>query len=246
MLNPVKGPDLTRLRTALASNTRAQRPRPGHRAAAVAVVLAGYSGSLTLCLIERAIRAGDPWSGDIALPGGRFARHDEDLRNTAERETLEEISLELQDETFLGHVMTQDVGGAIGPGELELSAFAYHMLEPPALRPSHEVAAILWTPLADVWLPERQAVIEVVRGGTRVTHPATRVGGRLVWGLTRRVIAHLGDLAQCPLPRPQSSQPTATVKVSPRAPAQQDVTAFAGRAATLDHIAEKSSDAESS
>lgn len=246
-LSAAKGPDLARLRSALASGTSAPRPKPEQRAAAVAVILAGTADSLALCLIERAIRIGDPWSGDIALPGGRFSLDDIDLRRTAERETFEEISLGLQDSTFLGHIMTQDVGGAIDPGELELSAFAYHVLDPPTLRPSHEVAAILWTPLADIWQPERQATIEVARGGARAAFPATRVGGRLVWGLTRRVLAQLGELALCPLPPPLSSQPTATVRGSPRAAAQSSLTASAGASSMQDYMAERSSsDVESS
>ena len=41
------------------------------RRAAVAVVLAGEGGALRLCIIRRAEHPRDPWSGHIALPGGR-------------------------------------------------------------------------------------------------------------------------------------------------------------------------------
>src|SRR5207244_3003698 len=37
----------------------------------------------------------DPWSGHLALPGGRADAIDEDLLATAARETLEEIGLNL-------------------------------------------------------------------------------------------------------------------------------------------------------
>ncbi len=65
-----------------------------HRAA-VAIVLTDNAGSLDLLLIERARRASDPWSGQMAFPGGRVDVADSTPRAAAERETLEEVGLSL-------------------------------------------------------------------------------------------------------------------------------------------------------
>ena len=46
---------------------------PGHAEAAVALVLAGVGNDLSLCAIRRAEHPLDPWSGHMALPGGRAA-----------------------------------------------------------------------------------------------------------------------------------------------------------------------------
>ena len=48
-----------------------------------------------LFFIQRARREGDPWSGDMAFPGGRLERSDTSSRHTAMRETLEETGLDL-------------------------------------------------------------------------------------------------------------------------------------------------------
>src|SRR5262249_34398676 len=67
--------------------------------AAVAAILREPAGALggdpEVLLIRRAERKGDPWSGHMALPGGRMATGDADLAATVTRETLEEIGLDL-------------------------------------------------------------------------------------------------------------------------------------------------------
>ena len=48
-----------------------------------------------LLFIQRARRDGDPWSGDMAFPGGRLEPGDTSSRHIAMRETLEETGLDL-------------------------------------------------------------------------------------------------------------------------------------------------------
>ncbi|HET9512400.1 MAG TPA: NUDIX domain-containing protein, partial [Gemmatimonadales bacterium] len=48
-----------------------------------------------LLLIRRADRDGDPWSGQLGLPGGRKSPADADLLSTAIRETFEEVGIDL-------------------------------------------------------------------------------------------------------------------------------------------------------
>src|SRR5689334_17901368 len=67
-------------------------PRAGERPprrAAVALVLRVVSGRLELLFVKRAEYAGDPWSGQVAFPGGRQEPVDETLWDTAVRETRE-------------------------------------------------------------------------------------------------------------------------------------------------------------
>lgn len=51
-----------------------------------------------LLFIRRALKKGDPWSGQIAFPGGRH-ENNETLQETAERETMEEIGLDITQKT---------------------------------------------------------------------------------------------------------------------------------------------------
>src|SRR5690625_6874508 len=62
--------------------------------AAVAMALREQAGSLSVLMIERASRVGDPWSGHMAFPGGMMERTDRDSLTTARRETAEERSEE--------------------------------------------------------------------------------------------------------------------------------------------------------
>src|SRR5689334_10241192 len=67
---------------------------PGSRAA-VAMVLAPEEDDLRVLMIKRAEHPHDPWSGHMALPGGRHDLGDGDLAETAIRETAEEVGIDL-------------------------------------------------------------------------------------------------------------------------------------------------------
>src|SRR6185436_21144367 len=84
----------------------AESASPAGDQAAVAVILIGSeaTSTLELLLIQRSERAGDPWSGHMALPGGRRDARDIDLRATAMRETREEIGVELSTARLLGRL----------------------------------------------------------------------------------------------------------------------------------------------
>jgi len=65
--------------------------------AAVSLIL--RSGpELEVLLIRRAEAEGDPWSGQMALPGGRREPQDDDLLATAVRESWEETGVRLDQE----------------------------------------------------------------------------------------------------------------------------------------------------
>ena len=110
----------------------AHRPRlisgDGRSHAAVAIVLHENAGGLRLLFIERSEREGDPWSGHIAFPGGRVETVDRGPRATAERETVEEIGLDLRPAEYLGRL--DDITGATLP--VLVSGFVYSVgLSPP-------------------------------------------------------------------------------------------------------------------
>src|ERR687892_1966490 len=64
----------------------------GAREAAVALLIRARE-ELELLLIKRAEQEADPWSGHVALPGGRRDDDDEDLQHTALREAAEEVGI---------------------------------------------------------------------------------------------------------------------------------------------------------
>ncbi|WP_243688706.1 NUDIX hydrolase [Geotalea toluenoxydans] len=84
------------------------RPRtgkPGDRAhAAVSMILRERPDGLSVLLIQRSVNENDYWSGQIGLPGGRTESADNGPMNTAQRETREELGLDLSAARYLGRL----------------------------------------------------------------------------------------------------------------------------------------------
>lgn len=164
-------------------------PLAGSRQAAIAVVLLEISDGLEVLLIQRAVREGDPWSGHMALPGGHVDPEDADLAATAERETLEEVGLDLRKHgQRLGQLSDCSPVRAV---PIAVRPFVYLLRERPALTLSAEVEAALWVPVAPLLAGERQSSFTFSRGEARFEFPAWDIDGRVVWGLTYRVLAEL-------------------------------------------------------
>jgi 8-oxo-dGTP pyrophosphatase MutT (NUDIX family) len=183
MVAPVRS--LDDIRTAFARH--APRLRAGTRRAAVAVVLHDATpGGVDLLFIERARRLGDPWSGHMAFPGGRVDPTDADARAAAERETREEVSLDLAGAELLGRLDDLHAGVPyVAP--LVLSAFVYRIAERPPLVVNHEVREALWVPGARLVDPAHR----VEHGWGPVRYPGILVGEpdrHVVWGLTYRLL----------------------------------------------------------
>ncbi len=178
----------------------ADKPKPGN-SAAVALVLAGPPDALHLCFIRRAQREGDHWSGQMAFPGGRAEPGDATPRDVAERETREEVGLDLREAEFLGALseiwirhsgrVTRDV----------LSPFVYYAGgELPEFRLSEEVAEAYWVPLEHLWDPRNWTTIGYERLGRPVELPGIRYGQGIIWGLTYMMLRALGEILEAPLP----------------------------------------------
>jgi 8-oxo-dGTP pyrophosphatase MutT (NUDIX family) len=69
---------------------------------AVALLLRKNGEHYEILLVKRAIRLTDPWSGQIALPGGKREPKDPNLKATIIRETKEETNLSIENSRFLG------------------------------------------------------------------------------------------------------------------------------------------------
>ncbi len=174
-----------RLRTAVA-DPAPDAPLVGPRSAAIALILLEVEASLEVLLIERAERAGDPWSGHMALPGGHVDASDANLAATAERETWEEVGLDLrQAGERLGRV--SDLTPARGV-PIAVRPFVYLLQARPTLLLSEEVRNAFWVPIAPLQRGERQTTFHFERAGQGMDFPAWDIDGRVVWGLTYRVL----------------------------------------------------------
>jgi len=155
--------------------------------AAVALVLRPGPDGPEMLFIERARKEGDPWSGHLAFPGGRLEPSDPDARAAAERETLEEVGLDLRGSRFAGEVGT--VCGDRLPVTVRCFAYAVGGGEP--LRPNHEVAHAFWVPLGVFLDPSRHLTLRPRFSGADEPEPAVRLAEPhrpVLWGITYRLV----------------------------------------------------------
>ena len=190
--------NLALIRGALAGHKPRPLRSPDDAYAAVAMILCGNDARPEVLLIERAHHTEDPWSGQMAFPGGRCETHDPGARHTAERETREEIAVDLTAAEYLGQL--DDQHGRVT--EIIVHCFVYYRarLERPQL--NHEVQAVHCTPLENLAEHHRQLVFRPLPSLTR-DYPGIRMdtsGERVIWGLTYRFLATLFTLAGRPLP----------------------------------------------
>lgn len=159
------------------------------RRAAVAVVLRETSFDLEVLLIQRAFREGDPWSGHIALPGGHREPSDPNLLATAIRETREEVGLDLDRHgQVLGRLAELRPVSNLA---LEVSPFCFALERPAELCHGPEVAASFWAPLGALASGRHDATYHFERQGRKLVFPAWNLGGRVVWGMTYRLLRDL-------------------------------------------------------
>lgn len=174
-------PSLPRIARALERHEPRILARPDRRSAATALVLhPDAGGRLRFVAVERVQREGDPWAGQMALPGGRRDARDDSLLTTARREAREEVGIDLPDP--IGRL--DDVGSRLGG--IVVSTWVFAIDEPPELElQRREIAAAVHVPV-DHLRSERSTATHRYLG--LIPLPAYRYGDRIIWGLTHRTL----------------------------------------------------------
>ena len=163
--------------------------------AAVATILREAAHGPEVLFIRRAEHPRDPWSGHMAFPGGREDPGDSDLLATALRETREEVSVDLtQHARLLGRL---DDIPAIARGRrtgMTIAPFVFELSSHVRLVPNYEVAEALWAPLLPLMRGDFLSTIPYELEGRRLDLPAHDYQGRIVWGLTFKMLDGLFTL----------------------------------------------------
>lgn len=155
--------------------------------AAVALVLRPEA-DLELLFIKRAEHEHDPWSGHMALPGGRRNRLDPDLTVTALRETEEETAVAARLASVLGHLDEVAPGNPRLPRIVVAPVLVWVPPRTPANPASREVDATVWIPLAALRQPGAVSELLVEFEGTNRAFPSLVYGDYVIWGLTHRIL----------------------------------------------------------
>jgi len=174
----------------------AERDEPFSEAA-VALVLHDGGAGLEALFIKRATREGDPWSGQVALPGGRRHAGESSLADTAVRETFEEIGLDLSTQgELLGELDELRPRSPLLP-PIIVRPYVFAIRARPPLVLSDEVADTFWVPLSELFSPERMREISVhLSNGARMRRQAIEVGDHMVWGMTEYILRNFEGLTR--------------------------------------------------
>ena len=199
--SPISDPDhpnldLDTVATRLGAHEPALLEGEDYSAAAVALILRSTGDGLQALFIRRAEHPQDRWSGHMALPGGRQDPEDAGPRAAAERETLEEVGIDLASSAVplgrLDDLQAMAHGRWVG---MAVSPFVYHLGRDVELRPNEEVEATVWVALDRIHRGDYDAEIPWNYGPEGAMLPCFQVGPYTIWGLTWRMLVNFLTIA---------------------------------------------------
>ena len=159
----------------------------GASQAAVAVLIRPDNGVL---FIRRSDHPGDPWSGHIALPGGRVDPSDSGTEATAAREVAEEVGVDLKGARLIG-MLDQVASPDLAP-RVVVSPYVYVLPSAPdVVIDRTEVAAVYWFSLERLLSGEGRGRFEYSFRGQSMQLPCVDLDGACIWGMTLRVVDDL-------------------------------------------------------
>ena len=148
--------------------------------AAVALLLKSVDHVLQVLFVKRVENSADPWSGQMALPGGKRDVKDQNLKQTVVRETLEETNIKLFDRCrFLGVV--EPLRSTQRP-EMKVLPFVILLEHEPIIKLNEELEGFIWISLEDIL--QHKDTVKFSFG----EFPAYIVGNTIIWGLTYRIL----------------------------------------------------------
>ena len=150
--------------------------------AAVALLIKGATNP-SILFVKRIQNPTDPWSGQIALPGGKRDGKDKNLKDTVIRETLEETGINLDRCCFLGVMSIQK---STPRPEIKVLPFVIFLEHEPAITLSEkELEEYVWIPIEK--LAKSKTTVTFSFGES----PAYVINDTVIWGLTHRIIDEL-------------------------------------------------------
>ncbi len=154
--------------------------------AAVAILIREEVDDYETLLVRRAEVPGDPWSGDMAFPGGKKATGDHTLRDTVIREVREETGINLDSLTYIGGLPV--VFSSLRPGR-DVLPIVYLYEGRPEIRLNPELTAYRWVHLKEL---RASRTITHIKGYEEEAFKLS--DDVVVWGLTYKMLNKLLEL----------------------------------------------------
>lgn len=160
---------------------------------AVLILLFPEKEFIKTVFIERPVYEG-VHSGQVAFPGGKFEESDMDLKQTALRETFEEIGIRPDTINVIGKLTDL----YINPSNFLVSPFIGYVNESPDfIMDPHEVQKIVTYNLFDLNNTAIRSEKEITfSGGFTLKTPYYDIEGLTVWGATAMMISELNALVE--------------------------------------------------
>ena len=193
MMTLFEHPEIVKLRSALDAHKAVGggKEEGGRRAAVALIFRAGEGGAPELLFIKRADYPADPWSGQVAFPGGREEAGDANLADTALRETREETGIDLRNDGTVIGTLDDLRPQTAGLPAIIVRPYVVLLNRADSLLLSDEVALAFWVPLEELRQAGSWRDTSVFARGIQLSARAFHHEGHVIWGMTERILAQL-------------------------------------------------------
>ena len=156
----------------------------------VMLLLYPHNGDIYLPLMKRPTYAG-AHSGQVSFPGGKFEQEDVDLRNTALRETEEEIGVRSENIKVIGSLSELFI---IASNFKVYPSVGFIKERPVFIPDAVEVESVLEVSLSQLRDTSRRGVEKMTFGNYTIHSPYFDVEGHVVWGATAMMLSEFLDV----------------------------------------------------
>jgi len=159
-------------------------------AAVLALFYPNQNNEVSLLLTKRANYIGTH-SGQISFPGGKFEKSDLNLKETALRETFEEVGI-FQEKIDILREITEVY---IPPSNFSVTPFIGILNDIPVFKLNSEVAKIIEIPFPDLLDDTMLASISITNSYMKETSvPCFNFDGSIIWGATAMMLSEIKEL----------------------------------------------------
>lgn len=159
--------------------------------AAVLVLFYPNEANETLLLLTKRAQYNGTHSSQISFPGGKHEYADILMKNTALRETHEEIGINKEDV----HLIKQLTDVYIPPSNFCVSPFLGYMNYHPFFYKNDEVESVIEVKVSDLMDVNSLSTINLTTSYAKnMEVPCFKLNGEIVWGATAMMLSEIYDL----------------------------------------------------